>query len=89
MIRRHVIYRGTVQGVGFRWTAVRTAAGFHVTGRVRNLADGSVELVAEGLADEVAAFCQALVERMAGCISRAETTQQLATGEFTSFDVGW
>ena len=46
--RRRVYYSGQVQGVGFRYTTHRLAQGFEVTGYVRNLDDGSVELLAEG-----------------------------------------
>ncbi len=45
---KRVIYTGQVQGVGFRYTVQRLAGGLPVAGYVRNLADGSVELVAEG-----------------------------------------
>ena len=44
--RFHV--RGRVQGVGYRYYVLREAEGRQVTGYVRNLADGSVEVVAEG-----------------------------------------
>ena len=43
-----IFYSGRVQGVGFRYTAKTVAAGFEITGTVRNLPDGRVELVAEG-----------------------------------------
>jgi len=43
-----VFFSGTVQGVGFRFTAERLARRFPVAGFVRNLADGRVEVVAEG-----------------------------------------
>jgi len=89
VIRRTLIYRGTVQGVGFRWTAVRAAGGFDVTGYVRNLADGQVELVAEGEAGEISAFCAALEEHMAGYIIGAEARDSAATGEFRSFGVAY
>lgn len=55
-----VFYEGRVQGVGFRYTARRAAAGFDVAGYVRNLPDGRVELVASGDAGEVDGFLQAL-----------------------------
>ena len=55
-----VFYEGRVQGVGFRYTARRVAAGFDVAGYVRNLADGRVELVASGDADEVDGFLEAV-----------------------------
>jgi acylphosphatase len=53
--RRYVI-TGRVQGVGFRWFTHDAAARDGVHGWVRNLADGSVEVVAEGDAASVARF---------------------------------
>src|SRR5438552_1157467 len=50
------LYSGRVQGVGFRYTVKTAASGFEVTGLVRNLRDGRVELMAEGLRDELEAF---------------------------------
>ena len=57
-----VFYEGRVQGVGFRYTARRIAAGFDVAGYVRNLADGRVELIASGDEEEVDGFLEALRE---------------------------
>ena len=47
-VRMEVVFRGRVQGVFFRATTQRIAAGFPVAGWVRNEPDGSVRLVAEG-----------------------------------------
>lgn len=51
-----VIYSGRVQGVGFRWTCEKIARGHNVTGTVRNLPDGTVELYADGATSAVASF---------------------------------
>ena len=48
MERVRVLYSGRVQGVGFRYTTRQIADGLAVAGTVRNLADGRVELLAEG-----------------------------------------
>ena len=60
--RMSIFYSGSVQGVGFRYTAKSVAAGFEVTGAVRNLPDGRVELVAEGMRSELEAFRDAIRE---------------------------
>ena len=65
-----VFYEGRVQGVGFRYSARRVAAGFDVAGYVRNLLDGRVELVASGDEEEVDGFLLALREsELAGHIA--------------------
>ena len=48
MVARHVIFIGRVQGVGFRYTAHRMAHRHQLTGFVRNLPDGTVEMFAQG-----------------------------------------
>ncbi len=58
--RRRVVYSGRVQGVGFRFTCERLAAGFDVAGYVRNERDGTVLLVAEGEPDVLEQFLAAI-----------------------------
>lgn len=58
--RVQLIYSGRVQGVGFRYTVKQVAAGYAVTGTVRNLPDGRVELLAEGARVELEAFRQGI-----------------------------
>ena len=54
------MYSGRVQGVGFRFTCERLAAGFPLVGHVQNLPEGSVELVADGETEDVDAFLAAV-----------------------------
>jgi acylphosphatase len=61
MERRHVVVRGFVQGVGFRFAVERTANSRGVAGWVKNCADGRVEAVFEGEREDVDAlvdFCR-------------------------------
>jgi acylphosphatase len=86
--RIHVFYSGHVQGVGFRYTAKTVAAGFEVTGMVRNLPDGRVELVAEGLREELEAFQQAIREAGLGHSIHDETVDWGdATGGYRGFEI--
>jgi len=81
-------YAGRVQGVGFRYTAKTVALGFEVTGTVRNLPDGRVELVAEGDRAELEAFAVAIREAGLGAFIHGETVQWLpATGAFRGFEI--
>ena len=74
--RRRVNYVGRVQGVGFRFTAARLASGFGVSGWVRNLPDGRVELEAQGESDQVLGFLEAIHSKLGSKIHRADETTQ-------------
>ena len=83
-----VLYSGDVQGVGFRYTVRSVAAGFEVTGTVRNLPGGGVELVAEGAKDELDGFRQAIRESGLGhFIRQEEVSWQEADGAFRGFEI--
>lgn len=55
-------YEGKVQGVGFRATVLGLARGYDITGGIRNLSDGRVELLARGEEEEVRDFLTAIRE---------------------------
>ncbi len=50
---KHILFSGQVQGVGFRYTTHRTAERYCLTGFVRNLPDGDVEMLAQGLEPDI------------------------------------
>jgi len=83
-----VFYTGNVQGVGFRYAVTTVANGFEVTGTVGNMPDGRVELVAEGLRDELEAFCRRI--RQSGLrhfIKEEAVGWGEATNEFCGFEI--
>lgn len=60
------IVRGRVQGVGFRWFVREAAVALDLAGQVRNRPDGSVEVMASGAVDRIAALLERLREGPAG-----------------------
>ena len=86
--RLQVLYEGTVQGVGFRYTVKSLAGGFEMTGTVRNLPDGRVELLAEGAKEELSAFQQAIRESELGHFIRKEVVAwQEPRGDLRGFEI--
>jgi len=75
-----------VQGVGFRYTAQSLAAQFPIAGFVRNLSNGDVELVAEGSAEQVNGFLEAVAACMADYVSSVEV-QEIAASDLQGFRI--
>ena len=85
-IRRHIIFRGYVQGVGFRYKAYHTAQHYGITGWVRNCGDGSVEMEAEGLRQDLDALLLALKQHSWGEITDTEIQKIPLQGD-RSFEI--
>jgi acylphosphatase len=83
---KRVHYWGTVQGVGFRMTTKRLAGQYAVTGFVRNLATGQVEVVVAGETDEIDRFLAALAARMARYIQGHRIDDE-PEQTFTNFEI--
>lgn len=86
--RLHILYKGRVQGVGFRYTAEKIALDAGLTGWVRNLPDGDVELLAEGAEKTL----QTLIEQIQASpvgrhIKKAIVDWQECRDEFDDFRV--
>jgi acylphosphatase len=84
---RLVAYAGRVQGVGFRATAVSLARRYPVTGWVRNLPDGRVQLLAEGEADAVERFLQQVRDYWGDDIEEERRQEQPVSGRHAGFQV--
>jgi acylphosphatase len=86
--RMTVVYSGHVQGIGFRYTTKTVATGFEITGTIRNLPDGRVELVAEGSRAELDAFRTAILDAgLAGFIRDEQVSWADVQNEFKGFEI--
>lgn len=85
--QRRILYSGRVQGVGFRMTARRIARRYQVSGFVRNLSNGTVELVVAGAAEEADRFLEALADAMSGCIAAANETALTGEAPGETFEI--
>lgn len=82
MTRFTVHFTGNVQGVGFRATTCSVARSHVAAGYVKNLSDGSVELVVEGDAKELKALVNDVRDAMRGNIDDHTIDESAASGEF-------
>lgn len=80
-------FSGHVQGVGFRYSTLQVAKGFEVTGYVKNLSDGRVELVAEGRAAECRRFLAAVQDEQDAYIRKTETREERVASQSSAFRI--
>ena len=81
---------GIVQGVGFRYAAVSRARALRLSGYVRNMDDGSVEVVAEGPAPALSQMLAWLNRGPPGArVTRVDHRSLPAAGAYRSFSVAW
>jgi len=86
----HVLFSGRVQGVGFRFTVCRIAQVYSVTGFVRNLSNGDVELVAEGTETDLSSFIYDIRNsQLKRYIVQDRINWKTATGKFDRFGVSF
>ncbi len=86
-IAKIVRFDGLVQGVGFRFTANALAPRFNITGYIKNLSDGSVELYAEGSQEDVDSFIEAVREEMNEYIRSIDVQETSPSGRHSRFIV--
>lgn len=82
-----VSYAGRVQGVGFRYTVRSIAKHLPVTGYVKNLANGCVELVVQGKKSAVEELLRSVAEQFEGNIRSAQQSSIDAPEAFSGFEI--
>ena len=87
MVARHIIFSGSVQGVGFRFTAHRMAGRHQLTGYVRNLSDGTVEMLAQGSAGDVDDCLRDIQQSLIGHIRETKIEEVPPNPRHTDFRI--
>lgn len=86
-VARHIIWKGRVQGVGFRYTVRQMAAKYELTGTVRNCFDGSVEAVLQGTPQQVQSAIDDIAAEFHGYIREVDASEQVVNPHLTDFSI--
>ena len=87
MVQAHIFYSGTVQGVGFRYTTQRVDVSQGLSGWVKNLKDGRVEIIAEGENNHIEQLIDELDKQFDGYIRHKEIDLCPAEGQCRGFRI--
>ncbi len=84
---KHIIFIGQVQGVGFRFTVLSTANRYQLTGLVRNLTNGTVEMIAQGPPDDIADCIRDIKESFSGYVRETKIKEVAFDPRYESFKI--
>ena len=84
---KHIVFVGRVQGVGFRFTAHNIARRYAISGYVRNLPDGTVEMLAQGPPEEVDGCIADIQNTFAGYIRETKIEPTPYNSGHTDFQI--
>jgi acylphosphatase len=87
MVAKHIIFTGRVQGVGFRFTAHRIARLNQLKGFIRNLPNGSVEMLAQGYSEDVDDCIENIKESFAGYIKDTQIEELPLDPRYKDFKI--
>jgi acylphosphatase len=88
MVQYEINIRGRVQGVGYRYFAVQKAKEMGISGWVKNLVDGSVLIVAQGIEAEIKTFIDYLyIGPTRSRVDKISTCLMQITTVFDSFSI--
>ena len=86
-IARHIIFKGRVQGVGFRYTTQCAASRYDLAGYVRNLPNGTVEALLQGTEPNIRACLNDLQDTFSGCLRETNTTNKPVNPRYHDFRI--
>ncbi len=87
MIAKHMIFTGRVQGVGFRFTAYHAANRHKLSGFVRNVPDGTVEMLVQGQTEDINDCIRDIEESFFGYIRETKIEEIPPDPRYTNFKI--
>jgi acylphosphatase len=87
IVAKHIVLSGRVQGVGFRFTALNIANRYRLTGHVRNLSNGAVEILLQGPSETIDNCIRDLQDSFAGCIRQTDVDVVTLDPKLTDFRI--
>lgn len=84
---KRIIFVGRVQGIGFRFTAHNIARRYNLTGYVRNLLDGTVEMLAQGPPDDIDNCLRDIENTFTGYITETKIEQIPPNPQYNDFKI--
>jgi acylphosphatase len=84
---KHIVFSGSVQGVGFRFTAMNIANRYHLTGYVRNHPNGSVEMLAQGPAETIDGCIREIEDSFSGYVRQTDIETVTPDLKLTNFRI--
>lgn len=86
-VAQRTVFHGRVQGVGFRMTTVSIARRYEVTGFVRNMPDGTVEIVADGQPTEIERFLSEVESAFDGYVTGRDDSKTAIAEGLSAFEI--
>lgn len=86
-VARRIVFSGRVQGVGFRFTAHGAANRYQLVGFVRNLMDGTVEMIAQGNPEDIDDCIRDIEEKYAGTLGQIKIEDITFDPSYTDFRI--
>lgn len=86
---KKIIISGRVQGVGFRYTAMTLAKRYDISGYVRNISDGSVEMVVQGRKDDIKEYLERISSEFSGYITSHKSEAVEYDPSYSNFKIAY
>ncbi len=84
---KRIIFKGRVQGVGFRFIALDIANRYNLTGRVCNLLDGTVEMIVQGPSEDIIDYLRDIKEAFGSYISETKIEEIPLNSQYKDFKI--